>query len=124
MKRSALFRSLLLSLAFLAIQNANAGSAVACDGHGHLVYSYGHLKEIDERQALELARSRYGASVRILAASEVTGYGAIAVARKGNNWIAGVTLGKRSATEADALAIDHCLKAGGIEPRVKWRFRG
>jgi hypothetical protein len=40
------------------------------------------------------------------------------------NLVIGVALGRRSATEADALAIEQCRKAGGIKPQVKWGFWG
>jgi hypothetical protein len=81
-------------------------------------------REMD--RALETARRRYGANFRILAASDVTGYGAIAVARQptGHGYIVGVVLGKRSHTEAVTIATKHCLQAGGLNPVVKWAFRG
>ena len=79
----------------------------------------------EERRALAEARRKYGGNVRLLAASDVTGYGAIAVARQpGHGWIVGVALGRRSATEANTLAIEQCLKGGGIKPQVKWGFWG
>lgn len=106
--------------------NAFAGSAVATDGHGHLVSEYGHPKAVSIQRALALARHRHGENCRILAASDVTGYGAIAVALhpNGHGSIIGVSLGNRSATQADTLAIQHCLNAGGLRPVVKWGFRG
>jgi len=125
MRRSTFFLITLWSLALLTGQNSQAGSAVAIGPHNHLVYSFGHSKEVDERQALELARARYGANVRLLAASDVTGYGAIAVARHPNgNLVAGVSLGRPSATDAANRAIEQCRKVGGIDPKVRWRFRG
>ena len=127
MRRSTLFRLALVCMAVAAIQNASAGSAVVTDGHGHLITSYGQpSKEIAKEHALETARQRYGGTVRILAASDVTGYGAIAVARhpNGQGSILGVALGKRSATEADNLAIEQCLKAGGTHPKIIGGFRG
>jgi hypothetical protein len=125
MKRGAKIRLVvLLGVTALASQNAKAGSAVSTDGHGHLVYSYGHPRAVEEQTVLDFGRVRYGPNVRILAASDVPGYGAIAIARKGTGSVAGVALGKRSANEADALALDHCLKAGGTHPTIRWRFRG
>jgi hypothetical protein len=121
MKRSTIF---LLSMAFLAVHGTQAGSAVAISPHNQMVYSYGHSKEVDKRQAFELARSRYGANVRILAASDVTGYGAIAVAAKGRGSVVGVALGRPAFREAEDLAIEQCLKMGGTNPKVKWRFKG
>jgi hypothetical protein len=121
-----LFRFILLGFTALALQRANAGSAVALAPHNQLVTSYGHPKEIAKQRALDEARRKYGANVRILASTDITGYGAIAIARhpNGYGWIMGVALGKRSATEADTLALEQCLKAGGTHPEVKWAFRG
>ena len=125
MKKKTVFRLLLLGFLALALQSTNAGSAVALAPHNQMVTSYGHPKEIAKQRALEEARPKYGNNVRILAASDVTGYGAIAVARVANgNWLIGVSLGKRSATEAETLAISYCRKAGGINPQIKSAFRG
>jgi hypothetical protein len=125
MKKSVKFGFvILLGMVALAVQNAKAGSAVAWDGHGHLAYSYGHSRAVDEQRVLELGRPRYGPSLRIVAASDDSGYGAIAVARKGTGSVFGIALGKRSASEADAMAIGHCVKAGGTHPAIRWRFRG
>jgi hypothetical protein len=122
MKRSAIF--LLIGVAVLAAQNATAGSAVAVSPHNQMVYSYGHSKEIDKRQALELARSRYGAHARILAAIDATGYCAIAVAAKGRGSVVGASLGRPSAADAADRAIEQCLILGGTNPKIRWRFRG
>jgi hypothetical protein len=63
--------------------------------------------------------------VRLLAWTDETGYGAIAIARHpGHGWLIGISLGKRSATEANTIAIEKCLKAGGVKPRVRWGFFG
>ena len=122
MKRSAIL--LLIGVAVLGPQNSRAGSAVAISPHNQMVYSYGHSKEIDKRQALELARNRYGANVRILAATDATGYCAIAVAAKGRGSVVGVALGRPSAADAERLAIGQCVISGGTNSRVKWRFKG
>jgi hypothetical protein len=120
MKRSALLGLVLIGM---LMHNTRAGSAVVMAGrHGQLFTTYGGPVEKEKQRALELALRRYGADVRLIAATGVTGYGAIAVARHGNSSLIGVALGKRSQTEAAALAIDHCLKAGGTDPKVKWEF--
>ena len=82
--------------------------------------------EVAKQRALALARRKYGPEVRVFAASDVTGYGAIAVARHPNGigWIICVSLGNRSATEADMVAIEKCVKAGGRNPQVRLAFRG
>ena len=108
----------------LVALSAKAGSAVSTDGHGHLVYSYGHPKEIDEQHVLDLGRLRYGPNVRILAATDFPGYGAIATARTRTGWVSGVVLGRPTKAEAEQMAIERCLKAGGVNPRVKSEFRG
>jgi selenophosphate synthase len=125
MKRSSLFSFALLVLVGVLIQNVNAGSAVAMERqHGNLATAYGGPVEREKQRALDEARRRYGADVRIIAATDVTGYGTIVVARLGNRAIIGVALGKRSAAEAATLAVEHCLKAGGTDPLVRWAWRG
>lgn len=125
MKRSTLFRLVLLGLMALASHNAYAGSAVAMEPrHGNLATAYGGPMQREEQRALAQARRLYGANVRIVASTDISGYGAIAVARFGKRAIIGVALGKRSANEADTIAIEQCLKAGGTHPEVKWAFRG
>ena len=126
MKRNVLFRLALVGMAVSAIHTAHAGSAVALGPHNQLATAYGGPVEREKSCALNNARRLYGNDVRIIAATDIAGYGAIALARhpKGYGWIIGVSLGNRSATEADVLAIDHCLKAGGRNPQVKWAFRG
>jgi hypothetical protein len=116
----------LSSLFVFGLTNANAGSAVAVGPHHQLATAYGGPMAREEKRALDNARHRYGANVRILAESDVNGYGAIAVARhpNGYGWIIGVSLGNRSATQADRLAIDHCIQLGGRNPQVKWAFKG
>jgi hypothetical protein len=119
---------LLALLAFLvfASKNASAGAAVALAPHNQMATAYGDTIKQAAKRALAEARRRYGSqNVRLLAATDVTGYGAIAVARHPNgNLVIGVALGRRSATEADVLAIEQCRKAGGIKPQVKWGFWG
>jgi hypothetical protein len=125
MKSRMLSRLAFVAMTVGALQNALGGSAVVLGPHNQLATAYGGPVKREEQRALAEARRRYGPNVRLLAATDVTGYGAIAAARHPNgNWVIGVSLGNRSATEADALAIDHCLKAGGINPQVKWAFRG
>jgi len=127
MKQKALFGFGFLTILAMANQNVSAGSAVAWDGSGHLIFSRGQSsEEVAKENALTTARRRYGANVSIIASSDETGYCAIAVARhpNGRGSIIGVSLGKRSATEADTLAIEKCLKAGGKNPHVKWAFWG
>ena len=127
MKNNALFLLALVAMNVGAMQTAHAGSAVAIqNNHANLATAYGGPVEREKARALDTARRLYGNDVRILASSDVTGYGAIAVARhpNGRGSIIGVALGMRSATEADTLAIQKCLKAGGINPQVKWAFRG
>ena len=124
MKRVTFFCLALMVL--LAAEKANAGAAVAVAAHLQLATSYGGPIQQVKQRALSVARKKYGGNVRILAATDRTGFGAVAVARPPNGvgWIVGVALGRRSATEADALAIEQCRKAGGIKPQVKWGFRG
>src|SRR5260370_40602763 len=111
MKRIALFRLAVLSMAVAGVQSANAGSAVEIGPHNHLVYSYGHPKEIAVQRALEMAHQLYGADVRLLAASDVTCYGAVAIAHHPSAWVTGGALWRPSASDAEHLAIEAVLRA-------------
>ena len=120
-------RLILLVLAgvVVAISDVKAGSAVAMENaHGKMVSSYGHPKAIAIQRALEQAHKLYGQNVRILAASDVTGYCAVAVARLGESSVIGVALGKKSASEADSVAIAHCVNAGGVRPKIISAWKG
>jgi hypothetical protein len=126
MKKTTLFRLALIALVGMAIQNASAGSAVAWGLHGHVVYSFGHPKEMAKQLALDHAHRRGWMNVKIVAATDTTGYGAIAVALhpNGHGSLLAVALGKRSAREADNIAIEQCLKAGGTDPKILRAFKG
>jgi len=125
MRRSAIFRLALLCMTIVAIQRANTASAVAYAPGGHIVTSRGQSsKEIAEQHALTTARQRYGASARLIAASAVTGYCAIAVGRKRTGLVNGIALGRPSRAEAERQAVEACLKAGGTDPKVRWEWYG
>src|SRR5271165_585231 len=102
MKKRALFRLALLGVVVLAHPNANAGSAVAWDGVRYLGAAYGGPVAMAKQRALENCRRKGGVNPRIIGSSDVTGYGAIAIARhpNGHGSLIGVALGRRSATEA------------------------
>ena len=118
MTRIAIFRLALVCMTVVAIQRANAASAVAIGSNGYLSSAARSSLEDAKQRALEICRSHGGIDVRLVASSAGTGYCAIAVGRKGHGVVYGIALGKRSATEADTLAIDHfqtslfsCLQA-------------
>lgn len=125
MKKSVLFRVTLIGLVTVALCKVNAGSAVGTDGLGHNIYAFGRPVEMAKQAVLDRAR-RKSWNVKIIASTDQTGYGAIAIALhpNGHGSLVGVALGRRSATEADTLAIELCVKAGGTNPQVKWGFRG
>jgi hypothetical protein len=83
-----------------------------------MVCSCGYPEKEARDRALTLCRQRYGKDAIILSSSDLTGYCAIAVARKGIGSVVATSLGRRSATEAEALAINKCLQAGGTNPRI------
>ena len=117
----------LVAISVAGTPHAQAGSAVAMERyHGNLATAYGGPMEREKQRALTNARRLYGPDVRIIAASDVRGFGAIAVAwnPSGHGSIIGISLGKRSATEAYTSAIEKCVKAGGLKPQVKWAFWG
>jgi hypothetical protein len=114
MKRIVLQLALLVMLG-LGLHNANAGSVVVWDGHNNLTTAYGGPVQKETKRALETARRKGWAHATIIASSDTAGYGAIAVAlhRNGYGSMIGISLGKRSATEAFTMALEHCRKAGG-----------
>ena len=120
-------RLILLALAgfAVAISDIKAGSAVVLAPHNQMVTSYGHPVEVAKQRALDLARRKYGSNVRIWGATDALGYSAIAKARhpNGYGWIVAASLGKRSAREANNLAIEHCRSLGGTNPKIilSWR---
>ena len=123
MKKTTLFRLALIALVGMAIQNASAGSAVAWGLHGHVVYSFGHPKEMAKQLALDHAHRRGWMNVKMVASTD---YGAIAVALhpNGHGSLVAVVLGERSTPEADSIAMEQCLKAGGTNPKVLRAFKG
>lgn len=125
MKRIALLCAL-IGLVNTPTLPAKAGSAVALGPHNQLDAAFGGPVAREKERALAAAHRRYGdGPFRILASTDLTGYCAIATARHPNgNLVIGVALGRRSPTEADTLAIEQCLKAGGLRPQVKSAFRG
>jgi hypothetical protein len=126
-KPSRLLRLALAAAALVAIERAGAASAVATDGHGHLVTSAGQVtEELAKYDALTTARRKFGASVWVIASSRRTGYGAIATADRANGQgsFVAAALGQPSQAIADSLAIRQVIKWGGVNPEVRWRIRG
>ena len=127
MKPSRLL-TLALAVAVLgAIDRAGAASAVATDGHGHVITSAGQVtEELAKYDALTTARRKFGASVWVIASSRRMGYGAIATANRANGHgsIVAAALGQPSQAMADAIAVRQVLKGGGVDPQVRWRIRG
>jgi hypothetical protein len=111
-------------LAAVLIQSANAASAVAWGGHGHLATVTAYSLKEAKRRAIDLCRRKGGIDIKILAASDVVGYGTIAVARLGTGSVIGVSVGRRSATESEIRAKKACLRAGGTNPKVRWGWYG
>jgi hypothetical protein len=126
MKNAALLLLTVLGLTVSSMHNAKAGSAVAFEPHsGKMVNSSGHPEQIAIQKAMAEARHLYGPNVRILAATDVTGYCAVGVAgRVGKTAIVGVALGQKSAADAQAIVLDQLYKAGGIKPKIISRWRG
>jgi mannose-1-phosphate guanylyltransferase len=127
MKLSRLLKLALAAVAVGALDRADAASAVVLAPAGHLVTSAGQRSvEIAKYDALSTARKKYGANVRLLAASGRSGYGAIVVAGRANGQgsIVTIFLGHPSQAEADRGAIARSLKAGGVNPEVRWRIKG
>jgi len=127
MKKTILVWVALLALGDVTVQRVGAGSAVVADGHGHLSTAYGGPVDREKQRALEKAHRLYGfAHFTILASTNTSGYGAIAVALNpnGRDSLVGIALGKKSQKEAVTMALDHCRKAGGTHAKVRWTFKG
>jgi hypothetical protein len=126
MKKSALFLLIAGAFAAATLTNANAGSVVVWDGGKHVGTSFGHPLEVSKQRALADAQRHGWQHVRIIGTSDVTGYGAIVVARHPNGVgaLIGVSLGNQSKSKAVAMATDLCKRAGGTDPHVKYSFKG
>jgi hypothetical protein len=127
MRKGGVFRIVLVAICGTLIQSVDAGSAVAIANNGQrtmIVKSYGLPQKEAQQHVLDICRREGGANAKLLATSDVIGYGAIAIARRGSNWVVGVSLGRRSPTESEIRALRACLRAGGIKPKVEWGFRG
>jgi hypothetical protein len=114
----------LLGFGCILTLNAGAGSAVAWDRHGHMAYTFGESRKDAERHVLDLCRRKGSMNAKLLASTDIVGYGAIAVARLGAGSVIGVSLGRPSPADAESRAINKCLKAGGLDPRVRWGWKG
>jgi hypothetical protein len=121
---------IILAAAFLTASSliAEGGSAVASGPYGAHVIVAGrdYYKKAAEQKALALWHSHWRGKAKILASSDVVGDGAVAVWSKGKAWAIGASLGKRSPTEADAIAIKYCLQhcPKGAKPKILRGFRG
>ena len=124
MRGSTVLLLTLLALLALVTQTASAGSAVAWDGYGHLGASAGYPVREAKQRALRRCRRDGGVNPWIVGSTDVVGDGAIAVARRGSGFVIGISLGRPSPADAENRAIEKCLKAGGIDPKVRWGFRG
>src|ERR1700733_12767975 len=93
-----------LASASVILSSACGGSAVVWDGHGHLVHSAGYPVEVAKERALRICRLRYGVPPHLLASTDVVGNGAIAVGRRGSEWIIGISLGRPSPADAENRA--------------------
>ena len=118
-----IFLLVLPSLAAAVMQNTNAGSAVAWDHHGHMYYTYGESRKQAEEHVLSLCRRR-GLAAKVIGSTDIVGYGAIAVASQRRGTVIGISLGRPSPADAENRAIEKCLKAGGVNPKVRWGFKG
>jgi hypothetical protein len=115
----------LIALTGIAIQHANAGSAVAIEPrHGKMVNSYGKPESIAIEKAMAGARHLYGPNVKLLAATNETGYCAIGVATHGNKALVAAALGRKSKNEAQTLVLEELARAGGTTPKIIARWKG
>jgi hypothetical protein len=91
-----------------------------------IVAGWSYSKKAAEQKALALWHGKWRGQAKISASSDVVGDGAVAVWSHDKAWAIGAALGKRSSTEADALAIKYCLQhcPTGAKPKILRGFRG
>jgi hypothetical protein len=118
-----IFLSLITGLAAVSMDTTNAGSAVAWDQRGHMFYTFGESRKKAEEHVLNLCLKNRS-NAKLIGSTDVVGYGAIAVARRGTGSVIGISLGRPSPADAENRAIEKCLKAGGVNPKVRWGFKG
>jgi hypothetical protein len=118
-----IFLSFVVGFAAVSMEGANAGSAVAWDQHGHIFYTFGESRNKAEEHVLNLSR-KDRSNAKLIGSTDIVGYGAIAVARRGTGSVIGISLGRPSPADAENRAIEKCLKAGGINPKIRWGFKG
>jgi hypothetical protein len=124
MKKGIVAALALLGCLCICMQSTQADSAVAWDGRGHFGAAAGYPLNEAQQRAIERCRRNGGINPRIVGATETIGYGAIAVARRGTGSVIGISLGRPSPADAENRAIEKCLKAGGINPKIRWGFKG
>ena len=114
-------RLVLIGLVGVAIHNAHAGSAVAWDDNGHFSTAYGGPVQREKQRALASVHHNGWTTAKIIAATDSPGYGAIAIALHPNGYgsVNGIAIGRRSATEAEALAIKECAEEQDLDLRVE-----
>jgi hypothetical protein len=121
---NAIFFLVLTGSVMALVQKAGAGSAVMWDRHGHIFYTYGESRKKAEEHLLDLCHRKGVLNAKLIDSTDLVGYGAIAVARKGSGSVIGISLGRPSPADAENRAKEKCLRAGGINPKVRWGFRG
>jgi hypothetical protein len=118
-----IFFSFITGWVAVSMESTSAGSAVAWDQHGHMFYTFGESRKKAEEHVLNLCRKDWS-NAKLIGSTDVVGYGAIAVARRGSGSVIGISLGRPSPADAENRAIQKCLKAGGVNPKVRWGFKG
>jgi hypothetical protein len=125
MKNYTRFLFTLIAITGRAIEYANGGSAVAIEPrHGKMVNSYGKPEAMAIKGATAGARHLYGANVRLLAATNVTGYCAVGVATLGNKAVVATALGRKSKSEAQTIVLQKLAEVGGTTPKIIARWKG
>jgi hypothetical protein len=125
-KTSALFLLVAGAFATATFSNANAGSVVVWDGAQNVGAFFGHPVEVAKQRAPADSQRHGRQNVKIIGSSDVTGYGAIVVARHPNGvgTLIGVSLGNPSKRKAVAMAVRLCKRDGGADAHVKYSFKG
>jgi len=91
--------------------------AVAKKGTRHIVcVAWGYTVGLAKQNVVKLANRNKADSFRVAAWTDLRGYTAVASSTRG--YAVGWSMAQPSEMMAQKLAIQNCLKAGGVNPKI------
>jgi hypothetical protein len=119
MKSAACLRFLFFVLCTFLVQDVKAAMAIAVAKKGthHLVcVAWGYTVGLARQNVVKLANRNKADSFRVAAWTEMRGFTAVASSTRG--YVVGWSMAQPSQMMAQKLAIENCLKAGGVNPKI------